>query len=83
LSDLRRSLFLGRHESPLFDTKRWVRNIEKGYAEAWRRWVVGAEFEDSAEWGSGDERLSGCIWVADDSDDINYAPREKYFVPES
>lgn len=29
LSDLRRKLFLTREQSPLFDTKRWTRNMEK------------------------------------------------------
>lgn len=45
LSKLRRKLFLSREQSPLFDTKRWVQNMEKGLTEAWKRWVQGTEFE--------------------------------------
>jgi hypothetical protein len=25
----------------LFDTQRWVRDLEDAYEEAWRRWVSG------------------------------------------
>ncbi|KAK4054753.1 hypothetical protein OIV83_000677 [Microbotryomycetes sp. JL201] len=45
LADLRKRLFLSRDQSPLFDTKRWVVNFERGLVEAWQRWVSGAEFE--------------------------------------
>jgi len=38
LSKLRRRLFLTRDKIPLFDTKRWVRNLEKGMIQAWRSW---------------------------------------------
>lgn len=41
LIELRRKLFLDREKMPLFDTRRWTRNFEKGLAEAWRRWVAG------------------------------------------
>lgn len=41
LMDLRKMLFHARWSSPLFDTKRWVRDLEDAYEEAWRRWVQG------------------------------------------
>ncbi|KAI0048062.1 glycosyltransferase family 41 protein [Auriscalpium vulgare] len=50
LIDLRRKLFVNRDSIPLFDTARWTRNVEKGYKEAWRRWVLGTAFEGSLEW---------------------------------
>ena len=44
LMELRRNLYLNREEMPLFDTLRWTRNLEKGLAEAWRRWIAGTCF---------------------------------------
>jgi protein O-GlcNAc transferase len=44
LMELRRSLYLSREDMPLFDTLRWTRNLEKGLAEAWRRWIAGTCF---------------------------------------
>ncbi|KAI5124687.1 hypothetical protein M0805_004295 [Coniferiporia weirii] len=41
LGVLRKALFMNRDQMPLFDTLRWTRNLEKGYEEAWRRWVQG------------------------------------------
>ncbi|KAJ9059566.1 hypothetical protein DSO57_1001106 [Entomophthora muscae] len=41
LMDLRKALFLTRDHSRLFDTPRWVRNLEQGYTEAWKRWESG------------------------------------------
>lgn len=38
LMELRKALFLTRDHSRLFDTPRWVRNLEQGYTEAWKRW---------------------------------------------
>ncbi|RKO93756.1 glycosyl transferase family 41-domain-containing protein, partial [Blyttiomyces helicus] len=35
---LRRRLFLTRDQIPLFDTPRWVRNLEAGMALAWTDW---------------------------------------------
>lgn len=72
LVGLRRNLYLNRDNMPLFDTLRWTRNLEKGYHEAWRRWVEGTQFEGSDEWEAceGEERNSGCIWVRDD-DPVN------------
>ncbi|KAF9223524.1 hypothetical protein BS17DRAFT_796151 [Gyrodon lividus] len=62
--ELRRRLFLARDTMPLFDTERWVRNLEKGFNAAWKRWVDGLQFRP----GSGD---AGSITVKDeDEDDI-------------
>ncbi|KAJ1979811.1 hypothetical protein H4R34_002683 [Dimargaris verticillata] len=47
--DLRKQLFLHRDSNRLFDTFRWTRNLEKGYAEAWRRWETGEDFVYSRE----------------------------------
>ena len=41
LMELRKMLFHSRWSSPLFDTKRWVGDLEDAYEEAWRRWVAG------------------------------------------
>ena len=41
LADVRRVLFEGRWSSELFNTKRWVSDLEDAYEEAWRRWVSG------------------------------------------
>lgn len=61
----------------LFNTKQWTRDLEKGYREAWERWVLGVDVEDSAETEAleGEEvgvkglwkrvRESGHIWVKD------------------
>ena len=40
LLELRRMLYEGRWTSALFDTRRWVRDLEEAYEEAWRRWVA-------------------------------------------
>ena len=64
LMDLRKRLFLTREHSRLFDTLRWTQNLEKGYDEAWRRWVTAEEFEDISEKTSS----SGCIWITDPDD---------------
>ncbi|KAH7104421.1 protein prenylyltransferase [Auriculariales sp. MPI-PUGE-AT-0066] len=65
---LRKALYLGRWDSPLFDTRGWVRYLEVGIREAWRRWVEGTEFEDSDEWAAckGPEFDSGSIWIDTD-----------------
>lgn len=57
LINLRRNLYLNRDKMPLFDTRRWTRNIEKAYNSAWIRWVTGSQ--------DGDGK-SGCIFVRDD-----------------
>ncbi|CAD6589542.1 MAG: hypothetical protein ASARMPRED_004126 [Alectoria sarmentosa] len=41
LMELRKLLYESRRTSPLFDTRRWVRDLEYAYSEAWRRWVAG------------------------------------------
>ena len=41
LVELRRTLYESRWTSALFDTRRWVRDLEEAYEEAWRRWVAG------------------------------------------
>lgn len=43
LSDLRRTIFLERRRSRLFDTQRWVRDLEGAYEHVWDRWVQGDE----------------------------------------
>jgi len=67
LSALRRSLFLTRERSSLFDTRGWVRALERGYEEAWRRWVAGTDQEDTEEWerldSTAKEKRSGHIWL--------------------
>lgn len=39
LAELRKLLYDSRHTCALFDTKRWVRDLEDAYVEAWRKWV--------------------------------------------
>ncbi|KAJ1922189.1 hypothetical protein H4219_000051 [Mycoemilia scoparia] len=59
--DLRKKLFLERDVSRLYDTKRWTRNLEKGYLEAWRRWVSGedqSEIPDYTEFGKDTSTFS-------------------------
>ncbi|KAH8927877.1 glycosyltransferase family 41 protein [Atractiella rhizophila] len=64
LIELRKNLFLSRETSPLFDTRRWTRNLEKGYIAAWKRWVDGTEFEESPDWENETEiGRSGSIWI--------------------
>ncbi|KAL9106449.1 MAG: hypothetical protein Q9227_008537 [Pyrenula ochraceoflavens] len=41
LMQLRRMLWGHRWQSRLFDTKRWVSDVERGYWEVWRKWVNG------------------------------------------
>ena len=40
LSELRKLLYDSRWTCALFDTKRWVTDLESAYEEAWRRWVA-------------------------------------------
>lgn len=42
LSEIRKLLYEGRWSSALFDTKRWVRDLEDAYEIAWKRWEDGA-----------------------------------------
>lgn len=41
LADLRKLLYEARWSSALFDTKRWVRDLEEAYVRAWGMWVKG------------------------------------------
>ena len=41
LVEMRKMIWEHRWQSKLFDTKRWVRDLESAYKEAWRRWVEG------------------------------------------
>lgn len=41
LMELRKLLYESRWTSALFDTRRWVHDLEIAYSEAWRRWVFG------------------------------------------
>ncbi|CZS93471.1 related to UDP-N-ACETYLGLUCOSAMINE--PEPTIDE N-ACETYLGLUCOSAMINYLTRANSFERASE [Rhynchosporium graminicola] len=40
LGELRKLLYDSRWTCALFDTKRWVSDLETAYEEAWRRWVA-------------------------------------------
>lgn len=68
LIKLRRNIFLNRDRAPLFDTMDWTRNVEKGYREAWRRWVEGTQFEMSDEWEmcEGAAKESSIIQILDE-----------------
>ncbi|KAJ1730831.1 hypothetical protein LPJ61_002818 [Coemansia biformis] len=57
--DIRLQLFLARDASRLFDTQRWTRNLERGLAEAWRRWVTGEDEADDEDGSYGEEISSG------------------------
>ncbi|CAK7207845.1 hypothetical protein SEUCBS139899_010660 [Sporothrix eucalyptigena] len=41
LADLRKILWDHKWECGLFDTRRWVSDLEDAYTEAWRRWANG------------------------------------------
>lgn len=41
LAEMRQLLFENRWTCALFDTRRWVRDVERAYEEAWRKWVSG------------------------------------------
>ena len=41
LMELRRILWEGRWTSRLFDTQRWVRDLERAYWAAWQKWEAG------------------------------------------
>lgn len=41
LVELRKLLYESRWTSALFDTQRWVKDLEDAYEEAWKRWVAG------------------------------------------
>lgn len=41
LAELRKLLFDSKWKCGLFNTRRWVHDLEDAYEEAWRRWVRG------------------------------------------
>ncbi len=41
LMELRRILYEARWSSALFDTRRWVRDLEEAYERAWQKWEAG------------------------------------------
>lgn len=41
LAEMRRLLWESKWRCGLFNTRRWVHDIEAAYDEAWRRWVAG------------------------------------------
>jgi predicted O-linked N-acetylglucosamine transferase (SPINDLY family) len=41
LSKLRHMLYESRWTSPLFDTRRWVKDLEEAYQIAWKKWERG------------------------------------------
>ncbi|OQD73002.1 hypothetical protein PENDEC_c017G01908 [Penicillium decumbens] len=43
LADMRQMLFMQRHKNKLFDTARWVRDLEDAYEAVWAQWVNGEE----------------------------------------
>ena len=40
LADLRKLLFENKWKCALFNTRRWVDDVERAYQEAWRKWTV-------------------------------------------
>ncbi|KAJ6000419.1 hypothetical protein N7481_000828 [Penicillium waksmanii] len=43
LADMRQMLFMQRYKNKLFDTARWVRDLEDAYEAVWAQWVNGEE----------------------------------------
>lgn len=43
LLDIRKMLFRGRWTNQLFDTTRWVHDLEDAYEQVWKGWVNGEE----------------------------------------
>ncbi|KAJ6168792.1 hypothetical protein N7497_001635 [Penicillium chrysogenum] len=43
LTDIRQMLFRDRYKNKLFDTARWVRDLETAYEAVWAQWVNGEE----------------------------------------
>lgn len=41
LTELRKLLWDSRWQCGLFDTRRWVDDVESAYEQAWQRWVAG------------------------------------------
>jgi predicted O-linked N-acetylglucosamine transferase (SPINDLY family) len=43
LVEMRKMLFTHRWQSKLFDTRRWVNDLEEAYEKVWMAWVRGEE----------------------------------------
>lgn len=41
LAEMRKLLWKSKWTCPLFDTRRWVRDLEEAYEVAWRKWIAG------------------------------------------
>lgn len=41
LAEMRKLLWHSKWTCGLFDTRRWVRDVETAYEEAWKRWETG------------------------------------------
>lgn len=41
LAEMRKIFFEAKWKCALFNTRRWVSDLEWAYEEAWRRWVAG------------------------------------------
>ena len=41
LAEIRKLLWESKWHCALFDTRRWVNDVETAYEEAWRKWVAG------------------------------------------
>ncbi|KAJ3380453.1 hypothetical protein HDU92_005964 [Lobulomyces angularis] len=78
--DLRRTLFLNRDKFPLFDTKRWVYNLEKGMKLAvkkfYKDWKEFKTFNKNEFLSlptkvdeSGSFAQSKCLWIKDITDE--------------
>jgi protein O-GlcNAc transferase len=46
LYHMRRHLEDVKYSSPVFDTKRWVQNLEKGMLQVWQNYESGISLED-------------------------------------
>lgn len=69
LAKLRRALFETRDRSALFDTSRWVRNLEIGLRVAWQRFVDGTDCEELEEWKHWSDlkaKNTCSIWVEEE-----------------
>jgi protein O-GlcNAc transferase len=60
LIELRKNIFLNRNRMPLFDTRRWIRNLERGFEEIWKRWATSCK----PPWT--EEQDEGCVAIKDD-----------------
>jgi hypothetical protein len=77
LASLRRNLFLKRDDMSLFDTSKWVRNLESGLIDAWDRFERGWEIQQDRN-----REALGLVNgpIADDSE--NAARGQRFFLIE-